>query len=68
MSRKDALSCWVNTCPPHSIWWEEEIMGSETMFKGKCKTCQIEYGIGGTIGGGMTVSQGTFEKIQELNK
>ncbi len=68
MSHKDALSCWVNTCPPHSIWWEEEKLGFGSIYKGKCKSCEIGYSIGGTIGDGMVTSNTDYAKIQELNK
>ena len=67
MSRKDALSCWVNTCPPNTIFWNK-IPGSKTSYDGTCSDCKTFYEIGVTIGGGMTVSHEGYAKIQELNK
>ncbi len=68
MSRKDALACWVNTCPPNTIYWNKIDMSSKIGYKGICFECGVSYEIGVTIGGGMTTSHEMYEKIQELNK
>lgn len=68
MSRKDALDCWVNTCPPNTIHWKKMNLGSQTAYDGLCTECGVYYEIGVTIGGGMITSHEHYEKIQELNK
>lgn len=68
MSRKDALDCWVNTCPPKTIYWNKIDMSSKVGYKGICFECSVSYEIGMTISGGMGVSHGAYAKIQELNK
>ncbi len=70
MSDKDALDCWVNTCPPSSIFWKKDNPPSSTKvwYKGACSECGFIYGIGETIAGSISVSQETYLKIKELNK
>ena len=68
MSRKDALDCWVNTCPPNTIHWNKVDIGSQTAYDGLCTECKVSYEIGVTIGGGMTASHENYDKILELKK